>query len=68
MVRSLNSYEPVSLEINLDAEYGKREMTDKLHIYRLHVRKSRTVNLEVIDRWLQKKMPFDENILQALSE
>lgn len=68
MIRSLNHYDPVSLEIDLAAEYGQREMSDKIHIYRLHVRKSRMVNLEVIDRWLEKKMPFDENILQALSE
>jgi eukaryotic translation initiation factor 2C len=68
MNRSFNSYEDTSLLIDFDIEYGRKEMSDKLHIYRLFVRKSRKVNLEVIDMWLQKKMPFDENVLQALSE
>jgi eukaryotic translation initiation factor 2C len=35
--------------------------------YRLIVRKSKTVNLQVLEQWLLKKGPFDDRVLEALN-
>lgn len=49
-------------------DYGKKEMVkDKNNAFRLMVRKSKTINLKVLEQWLQKKCGFDESVLEALN-
>lgn len=68
--RSFNKFPDTSILVDLDVEYGHKDasLSDQSHVYRLFVRKSKRINLRVIDLWLQKKMPFDEDVLQALSK
>ncbi|OKL60549.1 hypothetical protein UA08_04065 [Talaromyces atroroseus] len=35
--------------------------------YRLIVRKSKSINLQVLEQWLLKKGPFDERVLEAMN-
>ncbi|EED19932.1 eukaryotic translation initiation factor eIF-2C4, putative [Talaromyces stipitatus ATCC 10500] len=61
---SQNSYDQnKSIEVNLNNQAGN----DKPPAYRIIVRKSKVVNLQVLQNWLQKKGSFDERVLEALN-
>lgn len=62
--RSSNNYEGMkSVEVDLNSKTD----SDKPPAYRIIVRKSKTVNLQVLQNWLQKKGSFDERVLEALN-
>lgn len=62
--RSSNNYDEMkSVEVNLDNKIDK----DKPPAYRIIIRKAKTINLQVLQNWLQKKGSFDERVLEALN-
>lgn len=52
-----------SVEVNLN----NKTDNDKPPAYRIIVRKSKTINLQVLQKWLEKKGSFDERVLEALN-
>ncbi|KUL90632.1 hypothetical protein ZTR_00121 [Talaromyces verruculosus] len=61
---SSNNYDEMkSVEVNLN----NKTDNDKPPAYRIIVRKSKTINLQVLQNWLEKKGSFDERVLEALN-
>lgn len=52
-----------SVEVNLD----NKTDNNKPPAYRIIVRKAKTINLQMLQNWLQKKGSFDERVLEALN-
>lgn len=52
-----------SVEVNLDNKVDN----EKPPAYRIIIRKAKTINLQVLQNWLQKKGSFDERVLEALN-
>lgn len=67
MYRSMNNYkEGLNVMVDLDAEQG-RPVGKALNQFRLFVRPTKTVNLAVLQAWLQGRISMGEGVLEALS-
>jgi hypothetical protein len=53
-----------SVEVNIN---NPKTDNDNPPAYRIIVRKAKTINLQVLQTWLQKKGSFDERVLEALN-
>ncbi|KAH8692689.1 putative eukaryotic translation initiation factor eIF-2C4 [Talaromyces proteolyticus] len=63
-----NSYDDPSGNLVQLGDYTKKELArDKTSAFRLMVRKSKVINLQVLESWLQKKYSFDESVLEAVN-
>lgn len=64
--RSSNSYDdPHGILIDLSAQPGGANGNNPG--YRVIVRKSKAINLQILENWLAKKGSFDERVLEALN-
>lgn len=52
--------------VDLDAEQGRAGRTS--NVFRLVVRPTKTVNLAVLNAWLQGRTSMQESVLEALSK
>ena len=65
--RSMNNYSNgLNIMVDLDAEQG-RPGGRTSNAFRLVVRPTKTVNLAVLNAWLQGRAAFSESVLEALS-
>lgn len=64
--RSMNKYNELNVEIDLDAESGRTGRSS--NVFRLLVRPTRVVNLAMINGWLQGQAAMDETVLESFSE
>jgi eukaryotic translation initiation factor 2C len=68
MNRSFHKYDDFSAEVDLDKEEGRPRSSIEGNKFYIFCRRTRVVNLAVIDAWLHGKQSFDESILEALSK
>lgn len=65
--RSMNNYSNgLNIIVDLDAEQGRTGGRTP-NAFRLVVRPTKTVNLAVLNAWLQGRAAFGESVLEALS-
>lgn len=64
----MNNYQDgLNVEVDLDVEQGRPSRTTK-NSFRLVVRRTKAVNLAVLNAWLQGQTSMGEPVLEALSK
>lgn len=64
----MNDYKhDLNVMVDLDAEQGRRPNTKTPNTFRLLVRRTKLVNLAVLNVWLSGKTSMSEAVLEALS-
>lgn len=63
----MNNYpNGLNVMVDLDAEQGRAGRTS--NVFRLVVRPTKTVNLAVLNAWLQGRTSMQESVLESLSQ
>lgn len=65
----MNNYESgLNVVVDLDAEQGRPPNPRSKNEFRLVVRKTKAVNLAVLNAWLNRQCDMNDSVLEALSE